>query len=76
MNDFNAQKARELANIFDDTELNTILTLIKTRAEKRENNLIVYHPLSRPIIEELKKRGFTMEKIPTELVDVHHIISW
>lgn len=79
LKDFNADKARNISNVVDETELYEVLSDIKKRAENKIRHMTIYKQLSYHTRKQLIKRGFNledMEDIAIQRDGVYHQISW
>ena len=79
LKDFNANKARKISNIADETELYEILFEINIRARNKLRHMNVYKQLSYHTRKQLIIRGFNIEDIEGIAIQkdgIYHQISW
>ena len=79
LKDFNADKARNISNVVDETELYEVLFDINIRARNKLRHMTVYKQLSYHTRKQLIIRGFKvddMEGIAIQKDGVYHQISW
>ena len=58
-----AQTAKELMNNSENFKLENVFLSISANAKRGANSIMVYEKLSQDSIDELKKRGFSIEEL-------------
>ncbi len=75
MENFDANKARQIAKRLKKTQLEDVLDEIRKRAENRYDNYFAYFTLSPETIDELNNRGFIVKGYRPNIA-AHFTVMW